>query len=115
MEELMEITTREFKHCELVEIKGRLDSSNASQLNEKLNEIMENGKYKMVLDLAHLEFISSAGLRVLVNTQKACKRYNRGEIVLANVPSNIYASLDLVGFTALFKIFDDVLTAVGNF
>ena len=111
----MEITNREFKHCDLVEIKGRLDSSNAPQLNDLFNEIMEKGRYKLVLDLSQLDFISSAGLRVLVNTQKACRRYNRGEVVLANVPSNIYASLDLVGFTALFKIFDDVLTAVGNF
>ena len=111
----MEITTREFKHSYLVNIVGRLDSSNAPQLNEKLNEIMESGKYKIVLDLSGLEFISSAGLRVIVNTQKTCKRYNRGEVVLASVPSNIYASLDLVGFTALFKIYDDVLTAVGSF
>ncbi len=111
----MEIITREFKHCDLVEIKGRLDSASTPQLNEKLNAILENGKYKLVLDLSQLEFISSAGLRVFVNTQKICKRYNRGEVVLANVPSNIYSSLDLVGFTSLFKIFDDVLTAVGNF
>jgi len=74
----MEIITREFKHCDLVEIKGRLDSATAPQLNEKLNEIMENGRYKIVLDLAELSFVSSAGLRVFVNTQKACKRYNRG-------------------------------------
>jgi anti-sigma B factor antagonist len=111
----MEITTREFKHCDLIEIKGRLDSSTAPDLNEKLNEMMEKGKYKIVLDLSQLEFISSAGLRVLVNAQKTCRRYNRGEIVLANVPSNIYSSLDLVGFTSLFKIYDDVLSAVGSF
>ena len=111
----MEINTREFKHCILAEVKGRLDSSNAPQLNDKMNEIMESGKYKIVLDLSGLEFISSAGLRVFVNTQKTCKRYNRGEVVMASVPSNIYSSLDLVGFTALFKIYDDVLTAVGNF
>ncbi len=111
----MEIITREFKHCDLIEIKGRLDSASTPQLSEKLNAILENGRYKIVMDLSQLEFISSAGLRVFVNTQKICKRYNRGEVVLANVPSNIYSSLDLVGFTALFKIFDDVLTAVGNF
>jgi anti-sigma B factor antagonist len=62
-----------------------------------------------------LDFISSAGLRVMINTQKSCKRYNRGEVVLAVVPSNIYSALDLAGFTTLFRIYDDVLTAVGNF
>ena len=111
----MEITTREFKHCDLIEIKGRLDSSTAPQLNEKVNEIMERGRYRLVFDLTLLEFISSAGLRILVNTQKTCKRYNRGEVILAKIPSNIYNSLDLVGFTAIFKIYDDILTAVGSF
>lgn len=111
----MEIITREFKHCDLVEVKGRLDSASAPQLNEKLNEIMENGHYKIVLDMAELSFISSAGLRVLVNTQKSCKRYNRGEVILTRLPANIKESLDLVGFTMIFKIFDDVISAVGNF
>jgi anti-sigma B factor antagonist len=65
--------------------------------------------------MTDVTFISSAGLRVLVNTQKVCRRYNRGEIVLTNVPANIYSALDLAGFTTLFKIFDDNLTAVGSF
>ena len=111
----MELNTREFKHCDLIEISGRLDSSTAPKLAELLNSIMENGRYKIALDLSKVEFLSSAGLRVFVNTQKACKRYNRGEVVLASVPSNIYSSLELVGFTSLFKIFDDPITAVGNF
>ena len=56
-----------------------------------------------------------AGLRVLVNTQKNCRRYNRGELVLAAVPKNILATLDLTGFIPLFKFFDTSLLAVGNF
>jgi len=58
---------------------------------------------------------TSAGLRVLINTQKTCKRWNRGEVVLAQVPKRIYDALDLAGFVPLFKIFDDVTEAVGSF
>jgi len=65
--------------------------------------------------LSGVEFMSSAGLRVLVNSQKNCRRFNRGELVLASVPKNICASLDLAGFVPLFKIFDDVTAAVGYF
>jgi anti-sigma B factor antagonist len=65
--------------------------------------------------MSELDFLSSAGLRVLINTQKTCKRYNRGELVLVKIPENIYAALDLAGFIPLFKIFDDVLTAIGSF
>jgi anti-sigma B factor antagonist len=111
----MEITTNRYKHSDLVKVNGRVDSATAPRLAETLNAIMDEGRYKIILDMTDVTFISSAGLRVLVNTQKVCRRYNRGEIVLTNVPTNIYSALDLAGFTSLFKIFDDNLTAVGSF
>jgi anti-sigma B factor antagonist len=111
----MEITTTRFKHSDLVKVEGRIDSSTAPKLAEALNAVMDEGRYKIILDMESVSFISSAGLRVLINAQKFCKRYNRGEVVLTNVPTNIYSALDLAGFTALFKIFDDTLAAVGSF
>ncbi len=111
----MEISSTQFKHCDHVKIVGRVDSSTAPQLAETLNAIMDAGRYKIIIDFSGVEFISSAGLRVLVNAQKTCRRYNRGEVVLAKIPQNIYAALDLAGFTTLFQIFDEVITAVGYF
>lgn len=111
----MDITTTEFKHCDLVKTSGRVDSSTAPQLQDALNQITDSGRFKIVIDLGGVVFMSSAGLRVLVNTQKNSKRYNRGEVVLADVPANLRAALDLAGFVPLFQIFDDVTTAVGYF
>ncbi len=111
----MEITHTQYKHCDLVKVKGRIDSYTAPQLAETFSKITEDGRFKIALEMSELEFMSSAGLRALINTQKVCKRYNRGELVLVKVPENIHAALDLAGFIPLFKIFDDVLTAVGNF
>ena len=110
----MEIEHIQYKHCDLVKAKGRIDSYTAPQLSEALNKITESGRYKIALDLSGVEFMSSAGLRTLINTQKVCKRYNRGELVLVNVPENIRAALDLAGFIPLFKIYDDVVSAIGN-
>jgi anti-sigma B factor antagonist len=62
-----------------------------------------------------LEYMSSAGFRSLLVGQRNCRRYNRGEIVLARVPKKIMDALELTGFTPLFKIFDDVTAAVGTF
>jgi anti-sigma B factor antagonist len=62
-----------------------------------------------------VEYISSSGLWVLVNAQKTCKRYNRGEVVLACVPAKIQSALDLAGFIPFFKLFENVVAAVGNF
>jgi anti-sigma B factor antagonist len=110
----MEITVSPLKHCDLISAKGRVDSYTAPQLAEAFNNITEAGRYKIAFDMSGLDFLSSAGLRVLINTQKTCKRYNRGELVLVKIPENIYAALDLAGFIPLFRIFDDVLTAVGS-
>lgn len=111
----MQITNTPYKHCDMVKVDGRVDSSTAPQLAEALNAITDAGRYKIVLDLSGVSFMSSAGLRVLINTQKTCKRYNRGEVVLAAIPENIHSALDLAGFIPLFGVFDDALSAVGNF
>jgi anti-sigma B factor antagonist len=58
--------------------------------------------------------MSSAGLRILISTQKTCHRYNRGEIVLAAVPKRIHDALELAGFIPLFKFYDTILDAVGS-
>jgi anti-sigma B factor antagonist len=111
----MEITTNNYKHCDLVKVTGRVDSATAPQLAEALNKITENGRYKIVLDLGGVDYISSSGLWVLINTQKTCKRYNRGEVVLASVPDRIRSALDLAGFIPFFKILKDTTAAVGYF
>ncbi len=111
----METKITSYKHCDMVKVTGRVDSATAPQFSEALQNITDSGRFKIILDFSNLDFISSAGLRVLINTQKTCRRYNRGEVVLTCVPPNIFAALDLSGFTTLFQIFDDVLTAVGNF
>jgi len=111
----MEISHTAFKHSDLVRVKGRIDSATAPQLADALNEITNTGRYRMILDMSEVTFISSAGLRLLISTQKTCKRYNRGEIVLADVPENIMAALELAGFTPLFRIYGETLEAVGSF
>jgi len=111
----MEIRSTPMKHCVLVQVIGKLDGSSAPELSEQLKKITEEGNYRIVLDMGKLEFISSAGLWVLVNTQKACKRFNRGELVLSEVPSKIYSALDLAGFTHYYKLFKTSAEAVGNF
>jgi anti-sigma B factor antagonist len=110
----MEILSNQFKHCDLVTIKGRIDSSNSPKLSEALDAITNEGRFKIVLDMSALEYMSSAGFRALISTQRTCKRYNRGEMVFAGVPNNINSALELAGFTTLFRIFPDVTSAVGN-
>ncbi|HMN12294.1 MAG TPA: STAS domain-containing protein [Bellilinea sp.] len=111
----MEISHSELKRCDLIKVSGRVDSATAPELKAAIDEVLNNGHYKLVLDMNGVKFISSAGLGVLIATQKVCKRYNRGELVLADLQPNILSSIKLAGFVPLFKIFDDNVSAVGYF
>jgi anti-anti-sigma factor len=110
----MEVSTKKFKHCDLVTVTGRVDSATAPRLSEVLTALNDEGCYRIVMDMAGLEYMSSAGFRALIATQRNCKNFNRGEVVLACIPGNILSALELAGFTMLFKIYPDVTTAVGS-
>ncbi|MGD8404342.1 MAG: STAS domain-containing protein [Anaerolineales bacterium] len=111
----MEITAKQFKNCDMLVVNGRVDSSTAPQLTEALEDVTGDGRYKIVLDMSDMEYMSSAGFRALLSSQRVCKRYNRGEIVLAAVPERIREALELAGFTELFKTYPDPIDAVGSF
>ena len=85
------------------------------QLAEALEGVTNDGRFKIVLDMSDMEYMSSAGFRALLSSQRVCKRYNRGEIVLAAVPERIQEALELAGFTELFKTYPDAIEAVGSF
>ncbi len=110
----MEITTQRFKHCDLVSVKGKVDSYTAPELIKAITAINNEGRFKIVLEMSKLEYMSSAGFRALLLGQRTCKRYNRWEIVLASVPKKIMDAFDLTGFTPLFKFYGDITSAVGN-
>ena len=111
----MEAIASKLKRCVLVTADGRIDSSTAPDLQNVIDEVIDEGNYKLVLDMAKVEFISSKGLWVLVNAQKKCKRFNRGEVVLAGPSKRVHDALELAGFIPYFKIFDDTAQAVGSF
>lgn len=111
----MDVTTAPLKRCTLITASGRIDSATAPKLQSVINEVTEDGNFKLVLDLTNVDFISSAGLWVLVNSQKKCKRFNRGELVLTGLQNRIQEALDLAGFIPYFKIFEDTTKAVGSF
>lgn len=111
----MTISTTQYKRCDLVKMSGRIDSQTAPDLKKTFNEINEAGRFKIVLDMGDVEFISSRGIWVLLDTQKVCKRWNRGDLVIANVGDNIQHTLELAGLKHFFKIYDDITAAVGSF
>ncbi|GAB4570344.1 MAG: STAS domain-containing protein [Anaerolineae bacterium] len=111
----MEISTRQLKRVTVVAPSGRVDHNTAPQLEEALNGLLEAGQFNIVVDLSGVEYISSAGLRALVAARKAARRWNRGDLKLTGVGDQIRRTFDLVGFTEVFEIYEDLVDAVGSF
>ncbi len=81
-----------------VALEGRLDSETAPQLEQQLDAALE-GVTILELDFAKLEYISSAGLRLLLATQK--RMNGQGEMVIKNVSKGIMEILEITGFNGI--------------
>ncbi len=100
----MEITTKQLKRVDLVTVSGRIDSATAIELDSVLKSIVDAGRFRICMDLKDLEYISSAGVKILISILKTCKRWNRGDLHLANMPPYIAGVFELVPFQDDFDI-----------
>jgi anti-anti-sigma factor len=108
----MVITVNAIEQTELISIQGRVDSIEASELAQALGAASQRGRYKLVVDMGQLEYLSSAGFRALAAAQRNSRRHRDGEVVLANVPAHVREVLEVTGFAYYFHIFDDVTSAL---
>ena len=84
-------------------ISGRLDTTTAPVAKEKLDQDINQNCKKIILDLQDLEYISSAGLRILLMwTKKMNER--QGEMVVKNINENIMEVLEVTGFDEILHI-----------
>lgn len=111
----MEILVKEMKRVTLVEVSGRIDHETSPELEETLEKLIEDSNYNLVIDLGNVDYISSRGLRALLAARKRARRWNRGDLRLANVQEYVRETFELVGFTKLFDMYDDLVEAVGSF
>jgi anti-sigma B factor antagonist len=111
----MEIQHKQYTRVDLIEVSGRIDSTNAARLEEAFKNITEDKRFRIVVDMQDLEYMSSRGLRALIATLKECRRWNRGDLRLCSVPTRIQEVLNLAGLTPLFQTFENAVDAVGSF
>ncbi len=110
------VTTKQLKRVDLVEVTGRVDSATAPQFEAAVQKIIHDGRYRLVIDLAGAEYMSSAAFRVLISALKQVKKgTRRGNVHLAGVSSKLMDAFKLGGFDDLFKFYDKQVDAVGNF
>ena len=110
----MEINTESIHNVIILRLHGALNSTTAPQVMAFINKQVAEGKVKIVVDLEQVQTTSSAGLRVLLAAVKET-RSRAGDIRLAAVQPDVLKVLNLSGFAAILKIFDDRVTAAGSF
>jgi len=95
-------------------LKGRLDARTSKLLEETLLGLINEANERLfVIDFQGLEYISSAGLRVLLVAAKGLKSKN-GKIVLAALNDHLQKVFDITGFQGIFPIYKNVEEAMNN-
>jgi anti-sigma B factor antagonist len=110
----MDITEKKQGNINIISVAGRLDAYSSSELEKKLDSLIDAGQVQQVINLEKLEYISSSGLRIFLATLKKVKK-QQGDIKLACLKPFIKEVFDISGFTQLFNIFATEETAIAAF
>jgi anti-sigma B factor antagonist len=102
----MEITVKSSGQVMVVEMAGDIDSNTAPQTQEQILPLVQPGA-KILLDMSGVEYMSSAGLRMLLSTYRQVSRQNGG-IVLVGLAEEIKDTMSVTGFLNFFMIRDTV-------
>lgn len=98
---MLNITKNTENNTLSVALAGRLDTTTAPQLETELKDNLD-GVTALILDMNTLEYISSAGLRVLLSAQKRMNA--QGEMKITNVNETIMEIFEVTGFTDILTI-----------
>lgn len=94
-------------------VQGRLDASNAGLLEEKILRLIAADEKRFVVDCAQLDYISSAGLRVLLVATKRLTSVS-GKISLSSLKEHIREVFDIAGFSSIFSVYSTLDEAVAS-
>ncbi len=111
---MLDIHVTKQQQVTLVVVNGRVDSLNAGELGLSLSSAIDDGSTQIVLDLAQVAYMSSAGLRELVSAFKKVRRIS-GDLRLAQPSPRVQEVLEMAGLDTIFQIFPTQLDAVGSY
>ncbi len=109
----MEVTTRQKDGVLIAELTGKLDTSTSGSAQDKLVQCVKDGETKIILNLKDLEYVSSAGLRVILVISKLLQG-NKGEFRLCSPNEIVEEVLKISGFNSLLRIFDTEQDAIDS-
>jgi len=107
----MEITQTQNGEVLIFAIQGKLDSLTSKTFEGRLIPPIEQGNKKILLDFSEMDYISSAGLRVLLLAARLLSDSD-GKIALCGLKPSIKSVFDIAGFSAVFPIFPSLPEAL---
>ena len=110
----MEIVHKEQDDILIVSIKGSLDGTSSGMAEKELAILFKKNKYRFLFDLSEMEYLSSTGLRVLLDLTKKVKRVD-GKIVLCCLAPFIKEIFEISGFTHFIPIHESVEEGLKEF
>ena len=110
----MEIIEKKQSGVDVFKLNGRLDSNTSPELEEKIFEAIDSGSTNMVVDCEDLDYISSAGLRIILKAAKALKR-SEGMIILCAMQDYVKEVFEIAGFDSFLPIVAEMDDAFKKF
>ena len=86
----------------IIYLDGRLDTTTSPKLEQELKDSLDDNTKKLVIDLEKLEYMSSAGLRVLLQAQKQMNK--QGEMIVRSVNETIKDIFEVTGFSDILTV-----------
>lgn len=107
----MNIEQRTQGTASIITVAGKIDANTSSEFESTLMSTLDQGRSRVLIDCTQLEFISSAGLRVLLMAGKRLKAA-QGMLGIVGLIAPIREVFDISGFSNLFNMYDTVETAL---
>ena len=114
MENILLIDESHSGNATIVSLGGRMDASSSPSAEAVLFRLIESGTREIVVDMSKLDYISSAGLRVMLASLKKL-RDDGGQLVLAGLKPQIQNVFEIAGFQRIFTIYSTTEEAVSSF
>ena len=101
---MTEISTRTRNDVTIVAIAGNLDSATSPEAQRELEAVLAGGGRKIAIDFTELEYISSAGLRVLLGAAKQLRK-SEGALRTFGLNDSVREVFDISGFSSILPVF----------
>ena len=109
-----EVSRSDFDNVTALHLSGFLDAHTVPVFEESIQNLLKENVFNIIVNMQNLDYISSAGLGVFMGFIEEIREHG-GDIKLSNLSAKVYKVFDLLGFPALFEIFDDENDAKSQF